>query len=369
MVTNLYLCSVFDMYSSDKCFLNIFFMTISVIIPVYKVEKYIQRCLKSVVAQECDDFDIECILVDDCTPDKSMDIAKDFIDHYSGSISFLFFYNSENQGLSVSRNNGLMMAKGDYVFFLDSDDDITANCLSNLSKRINQNGRVVDMVIGNSYDYHTNHYWLNREGSPILLLNHIEIMRRFLQVEIPMMAWNKLVRRQLLIDNHLLFRPRMIHEDELWSYELFGVIGSVVLIPEITYIYEQNEESIMTSSSNLICRVEGCQILVSKMLDSLCRELYVERFFWGINMYMKSEAHIRTGRLMGEIVLNNRQLCRLMIERSLRDLRLTIFVFLLLTIQSPFCKLIRYRWFRQKYYWIRKLFYKFAIVFDFIHRE
>ena len=96
-------------------------MIISVIIPVYKAANYILRCLESVVAQECDAFSIECILVDDCSPDKSMDITKGFIDQYKGSVSFCIISNTENQGPSVARNNGLMIAKGDYVFFLDSD--------------------------------------------------------------------------------------------------------------------------------------------------------------------------------------------------------------------------------------------------------
>lgn len=63
--------------------------------------------LLHVIAQECDDFDIECILVDDCSNDISMVIAKDMIDHYHGPISFRLLSNSENQGPSVSRNNGL----------------------------------------------------------------------------------------------------------------------------------------------------------------------------------------------------------------------------------------------------------------------
>jgi len=99
-------------------------MIISVIIPIYNVEKFIRRCLESVIAQECAEFDIECILVDDCSVDMSMVIAKEIIDHYHGQISFHILSNSENQGPSVSRNNGMMIAKGDYVFFLDSDDSI-----------------------------------------------------------------------------------------------------------------------------------------------------------------------------------------------------------------------------------------------------
>lgn len=343
-------------------------MTISVIIPVYKVEKYIQRCLESVIAQECDDFDIECILVDDCSPDMSMDIANGIIDNYDGSITFCIINNSENQGLSVSRNKGLMMAKGDYVFFLDSDDDLTANCLSSLYRETDRYNCVVDMVVGNSYKFQVDHYWQSREERPVLLLNHIEIMRRFLQVEIPMTAWNKLVRRQFLIDNNLFFRPNMIHEDELWSYELYEAIKSVVLIPEVTYIYEHNADSIMCSSSFLTRRVEGCHILVAKMLETLCRDLYVERFFWGISMYMKSEAIIREKRLDGELASVNKQLSKMMLNRSLVDSRFSIFVFLLFTVNPPFSRLIHFRWFRQKYYWFRELFYKLALFFNLFHK-
>lgn len=344
-------------------------MTISVIIPIYKVEKYIQRCLDSVIAQKCDNFDVECILVNDCTPDMSMDIAQKIIDDYTGSISFRIINNVENQGLSCSRNNGLMMAKGEYVFFLDSDDDLTDNCLLCLYKELNRDGCDVDMVIGNSFDFHTNHFWQNMDAPPIFLSNHVDIMKRFLRVEIPMMAWNKLVRRQLLLDNNLFFRPRMIHEDELWSYDLFDVISSVVLIPEITYNYEPNVDSIMSSSSVLIRRVEGCHILVSRMLNTLNKELYVERFFWGVNMYMKSEAIIRTNRLSGEVVSKNKEIRMTLSNKALMDFRLSIFLFLLLTIQPPFGWLIRFGWFRQKYYWLRKIFEKFALIFDVLHPQ
>lgn len=342
-------------------------MIISVIIPVYKVEKYIQRCLESVIAQKCNGFDIECILVDDCSPDMSMDIAKGIIAHYIGPISFRIITNSENQGLSCSRNNGLRIAKGEFVFFLDSDDNLMANSLSFLYREIKRYGCVIDMVVGNSYDYDLNRYWLDKNGSPFLLLNHDDIMRRFLQIEMPMMAWNKLVRRQFLLDNNLFFRPSMIHEDELWSYDLYEVVRSVVLIPEVTYLYESHAESITSSSAFFTHRVEGCHILVSKMLITLKQGLYVERFFWGINIYMRSEALIRDGGLVGEVVLTNKKLCRLMLYRSLADFRLSIFVFLLLTVHPPFCNLIRFRWFRQKYNWVRNVFSMVALAFDSFH--
>lgn len=344
-------------------------MTISVIIPVFKAQKYIQRCLESVIAQECNVFDIECVLVDDCSPDRSMTIAKDVINHYSGSIEFRILSNTDNQGVSCSRNNGLMIAKGDYVLFLDSDDTLTKDCLQQLYKEINHYGCVVDMVMGNSYDYHTGVYWLDRDREPYPLLDHHDIMRRFLRVDLPSMAWNKLIRRQFLLDNSLFFRPQMLHEDELWSYDLYNVISSVVLIPDITYYYEQNADSIMNSTSNLLRRAEGYHILISKMLDSLCHDLYVDRFFWGIYMYMNSDTVIRTGELTGEVVTKNKQLRRSLLYRSLRDFRLSIFLFLLLTAFPPFSWLIHFKWFRQKYYWLKKLFERLALIFDVIHPQ
>ena len=244
-------------------------MTISVIIPVYKAADYILRCLESVVAQECNDFNIECILVDDCSPDRSMDVTKGFIDQYKGAVKFCIISNTGNQGPTVARNNGLMIAKGDYVFFLDSDDYLPMNSLSSLYKEIIQYGSVIDLVIGNFYDYQIGDYWQDREGLPLLLLNHNDIMRRFLRVELSMVAWNRLIRRQFLLDNHLFFRPGMLHEDELWSYELYNVVQSIVLIPEVTYLYEKNGESIMNSSTNLIRRIEGYQIVVNPQIPNI----------------------------------------------------------------------------------------------------
>ena len=342
-------------------------MIISVIIPIYKVEKYILRCLESVVAQECNDYDIECILVDDCSPDMSMVIAKEFIKHYCGLIKFHIITNTENQGASVSRNNGLLIANGEYVFFLDSDDYLMVNCLSCLYREINQNGRVVDMVIGNSYNYASGYNWLKEEKSPSLLLNHADTMRRFLRIDLPTMAWNKLIRKHFLLDNHLMFRPGMLHEDELWSYESFNVVSSVVLISEVTYNYEQVAESIMNSASNLIRRTEGYHILVSSMLNSLGHDLYVDRYFWGIYMYMQSEAIIRTEKLTGDVVSRNKQLRKMLIKRSITDFRLSILFFLLLTIQPPFSWLIHFKWFRHEYYRVMFFFRRLALFFGFLH--
>lgn len=342
--------------------------SVSIIIPVYNVEKYIERCLLSVMGQKDYNGYMECILVDDCSPDGSMLIAQRLIEGYQGPIFFQIIHNPENQGLSCSRNNGLKVAKGDYVFFLDSDDYISTDCLDSLSKRLSYNDGCVDIVIGNSYYARNNKYWQDRNGVPVLLTDHIDIMRRFLQFETPMMAWNKLVRRQFLLDHNLYFAPRMLHEDELWSYELYDSVSSVVLIPEVTYMYEQNVGSIMTSQSNVHRRVEAYHVLVQKMLESLGRNgLYVDRFFWGIHMYMFSLDMIHHHELPSNLKKDNIYLRRKMIRRSCSDGRLAIAVFLLLTVFPPFNQLVRFGWFRSHYHTVTSFFKSIAYKCDRIH--
>lgn len=316
------------------------------------------------------DGEIECILVDDCTPDNSMKIAKGLIDSYHGPIHFKILQNSENQGLSCSRNNGVSIAKGDYVFFLDSDDYISNDCFFCLFKQLYLYDCEIDMVVGNSFEYRSDKCWLKQEGGVVVLHDHIEIMRNFLRRQIPMMAWNKLIRRDVLLSNKLEFVPRMVHEDELWSFQLYNVVANVVLIPEVTYYYEQNANSIMNSPTYFYHRVESCHTLVYKMMESLAdRELYIEKFFWGIYMFMLAEDMLFGNNQSCNLVEGNRILRKQMISRTINDGRVFIFIFLLLTIMPPFCYLIRFGWFRRKYHVIRSLFKNLALVFDFVHHK
>ena len=339
--------------------------SISIIIPVYNVEKYIERCLLSVIGQKGLDGFIECILVDDCTPDGSIQIAQKLIDNYQGPIHFRIIHNNENLGLSCSRNNGLKIAKGDFVYFLDSDDYISPNCLELLSQRLTYNGGLVDMVVGNSYDFRHKKYWQNQEGKALLLTDHDDIMHLFLQFEIPMMAWNKLIRRQFLLDHHLLFIPRMIHEDELWSFGLYDVVSSVVLIPEVTYSYEMNDGSITTSQSNNSHRVEAYHKMVNTMLASLKHNnLYVERFFWGIHMFMRSMDLLLHYELPLELKEKTIILRRKMMKKSLGDGRWAISFFLFLTVFPPFVQLVRFGWFRNHYHVMKSFFKGIALKCD-----
>ena len=92
-------------------------MDISIIIPVYNVEEYIERCILSVCKQSMNNISVECILVNDNSPDKSIDKAKSLIESYSGEIMFKIVTHDQNQGLSSARNTGMKNATGKYLFF------------------------------------------------------------------------------------------------------------------------------------------------------------------------------------------------------------------------------------------------------------
>ena len=112
-------------------------MKVSIIVPIYNVEKYIRRCLESVAAQTYPE--IECVLVNDCTPDNSAELAKSFISAYTGDVEFKLINHSNNKGLSAARNSGISASVGQYVFFLDSDDAIPANAISTLVSKAEEN--------------------------------------------------------------------------------------------------------------------------------------------------------------------------------------------------------------------------------------
>ena len=117
---------------------------------VYNVEKYVAECLNSVISQTYDHSKIECIIVNDCTTDDSMDIVYEIIKKYDGGMSFIICRHEHNEGVSAARNTGIEVAKGNYIFFIDSDDYIYPNSLELLLNASKIYG-YPDMVVGNFY--------------------------------------------------------------------------------------------------------------------------------------------------------------------------------------------------------------------------
>ena len=219
-------------------------MIVSIIIPVYNVSPYIERCLQSVINQTY--TDIECILVDDCGSDNSIDLAQSFIDGYKGDISFTILHHTKNKGLSAARNTALRHAKGKYVYFLDSDDTITTDCIESLIAKALVYPDV-DFVQGNILDERasiSSYGW--HAQLPEYCDNH-EKLEKYIFFMVVTSAWNKLLKTSFLIEHKLFFPEGIIHEDMYWIFFLTKHTKAVSFVNKGTYSYYINPNSIITS--------------------------------------------------------------------------------------------------------------------------
>ena len=126
-------------------------INISIIVPVYNVELSISKCIESIIGQECEGINIECILVDDCSPDNSINIIKSMLSNYDGEINFCLLRHQTNKGLSCSRNTGFNKATGEFVMFVDSDDYLLPNSIRYFFQEMKKY-QPIDIVIGNHFN-------------------------------------------------------------------------------------------------------------------------------------------------------------------------------------------------------------------------
>lgn len=219
--------------------------SVSIILPVYCVEKYIRDCLESIVAQNYTG-DVECVIVDDCGGDTSMPIVEEFISAYHGPIRFKIVHHDQNRGLSAARNTGITESEGDYLLFVDSDDELTSTALSSLTAPLDK--EYFDFVIGDYRVTGTDKTYPQVTLDDGCSLKDGEVFLSYLRGEWYMMAVNKLVNRLFIQHNGLYFLEGIIHEDDLWSFSLALKAQSMYVIRDCCYIYKIREGSITTSA-------------------------------------------------------------------------------------------------------------------------
>ena len=345
-------------------------MTISVIIPVYKVEKFIRLCLESLIEQESNAFKIECILVDDDTPDKSMDVAKEVIGNYRGTnISFILLQHEENKGASAARNTGIYAASGDFLFFADSDDVLAENTLKSFfSYHINY--PYVDVIMGNTL-WMENHFLSNtpitgKVNSPYLINDASLLWKLVLRRQIDRQVVNKLIRRSVIVDNKIMFNEDVaLYEDAIWTYMLYSHISSILIVPVITYVYETNSSSLMHTSELQARKLVDSLTIVSDfvyehppMKDGsvilyAAHRLFVAR--WLMMAIDVKEKHHVDSNLSSQLY----SLRNVLFWDAVRHIRPFLALFFLIMF-VPLKYLLKFRWFRSKQYLLEKLVYKIS---------
>ena len=263
-------------------------LKLSIIIPIYRVEKYIGDCLDSIFSQECEGIDLECILVNDCTPDNSMQVVTKKLQEYHGRINFIVKHHNINRGHCAARNTGLEEASGDYVLFVDSDDKLAPKALQYFHEGLDKIGtNEVDIIMGNAFDCMDKRCIMKFDNDiPFLIDNTKEgALLKLLSRELIHTSWNKLVRRSFFTEQELYFEEGIINEDLLWSYLIFLHAKRVLVIPKITYLYGKDNPNNITNTSEerssliIKSRALSCKKILDNPPQHPWPEYYTYAFF------------------------------------------------------------------------------------------
>lgn len=214
-------------------------LKVSIIIPNYNKANYIVRCIESIKKQTYQN--IECILVDDASDDDSILLIKKCLEDYQGPIEFIIQFNEKNEGLSETRNKGTLKSTGDYIYYLDSDDELPVESIEKLVEPIYRYGDV-ELVHGNMKTIPEplpEDDWKNLlyKDFPGYVNDNLWVREHFYTNHngIPPNACNKLIKRSFLFDNNLFFLKGIVHEDELWMFNVVKFLAVIAFVKEYTY--------------------------------------------------------------------------------------------------------------------------------------
>ena len=226
---------------------------ISVIVPVYNTEKYLEKCLDSLLRQTLEG--IEIIVVNDGSKDGS----KKIIDDYAKKYRNIEAYHLPNGGVSKARNFGLAKAKGEYIAFLDSDDYVDENLYEKMyDKAIKDEVDVCECDYIWEFPNKKRYDYLNEKIHPLLAVRAV--------------VWNRLYRRDFLLQNKLTFHEGVYYEDVEFCYEFFPYVKTFAYVKDVYVHYVQRENSITSN------RTEKLRDIY-KVLDSTI-EYYKEHHFY-----------------------------------------------------------------------------------------
>ena len=210
---------------------------------MYGVEKYIEKCLVSCINQDINlGYDYEIICINDGTKDKSAEIAKQIAANNDG----VQVIDQENGGLSVARNNGLHIAKGDYVWFVDSDDWINEGCLGRITRKLENDLDILQLQYRWVYDDEEKSF-----NEPFTVIEGIKSGYEVtIQGGLHAPAQFSIYRRKFLLENRLEFVKGIYHEDSEFKPRAVYLANKIASDDEISYNYYQRSiGSIMSSFS------------------------------------------------------------------------------------------------------------------------
>lgn len=217
---------------------------VTVSIPVFKCEDFLEKCLLSVLNQSYQN--LEVTLINDQTPDHSVQITEEFIRKYNLK-NWKIYHLEENSGLSVVRNKGIDTAQGKYIFFLDSDDTITPDCIETLVAISERTGAemTVSQLECEQLETGEKSICIKIQAEESVINGNDNLLKAFSEGKMVTYAVNKLFIVDYLRKNKLYFVKGLFAQDELWTFHLMLKMSKVAIHKGITYTYYLHKKSVI----------------------------------------------------------------------------------------------------------------------------
>ena len=190
---------------------------LTIVVPVYNVERFVDVCLNSIVQQNCKECEV--IIVDDGSTDNSLSLCQKYENEYD----YIKVISQQNGGLSAARNTGIRSAKGRYILFLDSDDFLAADALSKILYYVEADKDIIlgraqkfDEITEQYYPFPISYKEIKMKEEPSSFFN--ELLRK---PKFWFAAWLIVIKTEFLVENSLYFKESIFHEDELWVPQVF----------------------------------------------------------------------------------------------------------------------------------------------------
>lgn len=225
--------------------------TFSIIIPVYNAQMHLKQCVYSVLNQSFRDF--ELLLINDGSKDNSLLIANTF----SNDDNRVIVINKENGGASSARNEGIKNAIGKYILFIDSDDYLASkDLLLHLNSAVEKNDADLILYSGRSLDVKTNKQSTYRENYDLSIIqefNFDKTIEYLIQNNLfPGSAWIFATKSNIIHNNNLEFKTKIIAEDIDWILKIFTTISKIDAVNNHNYIYRKNQPSSVTTTAGVL---------------------------------------------------------------------------------------------------------------------
>lgn len=264
-------------------------MLISIIIPAYNAENYLDECLASCFRQDIGTDDYEVIIINDGSTDRTQDIARKWAQDH-GNIKII---SQHNKGLSEARNAGIAEAEGDYVMFLDSDDKLVEDSLMRILTKCRKND--LDMLricAADMIDGHNRRRFIFKDTD---IAPGRDLLKDKFQVCAPFAAY----KREFLIKNSLRFYPGIYHEDNLFTPTAYYLAEKVGTWNRICYLVRQTPGSITRSSNHkrstdILKVIEQLEKFSSEMVEDRYRKYFDKQISDCLNVCFKNACGLET---------------------------------------------------------------------------